>query len=177
MIAVLYNQIRGEHKNTPWFQIVIKLKLTGVFLQLGGYSYINSYSFIHTQCAPLLLLGKHRCDNLARTRISVAYPAWPNWQLFRDRRSAWMSLSLITDAFSFNEIPVPLQNGLVSKRIHIKFALESTLHNHNTVCLWNSNTHQLRCCELSAILHFTALWRRAGKWKISWVNVSAVQYL
>jgi len=45
-----------------------------------------------------------------------------------------MSLSLITDASSFNEIPVPLQNGLVSRRIHIKFAFESTLHSHNTVC-------------------------------------------
>jgi hypothetical protein len=43
-----------------------------------------------------------------------------------------MSLSLITDASSFNEIPVPLQN--VSGRIHIKFAFESTLHCHNTVC-------------------------------------------
>jgi hypothetical protein len=29
--------------------------------------------------------------------------------------------------------------------------------------LWNSSTHQPRCCEVSAILHFTALWRRAGK--------------
>jgi hypothetical protein len=45
-----------------------------------------------------------------------------------------MSLPLITDASSFNEIPVPLQNGLVSRRIHIKFAFESTLHGHNTVC-------------------------------------------
>jgi len=42
---------------------------------------------------------------------------------------------------------------------------------------WNSSTHQLRCCEASAILHFTALWRRAGKLKISWVNISAVPYL
>jgi hypothetical protein len=38
-----------------------------------------------------------------------------------------MSLSLITDAFSFNEIPVPLQNGLVSRWIQIKFTFESTL--------------------------------------------------
>ena len=34
-----------------------------------------------THCAPLLLLGKHRCDNLARTRLSATYPAWPTWQL------------------------------------------------------------------------------------------------
>jgi len=45
-----------------------------------------------------------------------------------------MSLSLITDASSFNDIPVPLQNGLVSRKIHIKFAFESMLHSHNTVC-------------------------------------------
>ena len=96
--------------------------------------------------------------------------------LLRDRRSAWKCLSLITDASSFNEIPVPLQNGLVSRRIHIKFQFESTLHSHNIV-LWNSSTHQLRCCEVSVILHFSALWRRAGKLKISWVNVSAVPYL
>ena len=24
--------IQGEHKNTPWFQVVIKSKLTGIFL-------------------------------------------------------------------------------------------------------------------------------------------------
>jgi hypothetical protein len=45
-----------------------------------------------------------------------------------------MPLSLITDASFLNEIVVPLQNGLVSKRIHIKFASESTPHSHNTVC-------------------------------------------
>jgi len=44
-----------------------------------------------------------------------------------------MSLPLITDASSFNEIPVPLQNGLVSGRIYIKFEFESMLHSHNTV--------------------------------------------
>jgi len=45
-----------------------------------------------------------------------------------------MSLSLITNASSFNEIPVLLQNGLVSRRIHIKFVFESMLHSQNTVC-------------------------------------------
>jgi hypothetical protein len=45
-----------------------------------------------------------------------------------------MSLSLITDASSFNEIPVPLQNGLVTKRIHIKFAFESTVQSQH--CLF-----------------------------------------
>jgi hypothetical protein len=45
-----------------------------------------------------------------------------------------MSLSLITDASFLNEIVVPLQNGLVIRRIHTQFAFESTLHSHNTVC-------------------------------------------
>ena len=36
--------------------------------------------------------------------------------------------------------------------------------------LWNSSTHQPRCCEVSANLHFTALWRRAGKLKFFSVN-------
>jgi hypothetical protein len=44
-----------------------------------------------------------------------------------------MSFSLITDAPFFNEIPVQLQNGLVRRRIHIKFAFESTLHSHSIV--------------------------------------------
>jgi hypothetical protein len=45
-----------------------------------------------------------------------------------------MSLSLITDAFFLNEIVVSLQNGIVSRRIHIKSAFEITLHSPNTVC-------------------------------------------
>jgi len=156
--------IQSEHKNTPWFQVVIKSKLTGIILQnwwLQLHKLIQFHVVSHTLNVPsLLLLGKHRCDNLARTRLSAAYPAWPSWQLLRDRRSAWMSLSLIADASSFNEIPVPLQNGLVSRRIHIKFALESTLHSHNTVCfmkfqhvptalLW-SERHLAFHCSLAA---------------------------
>jgi len=130
--------IQGEHKNTHWFQVVTKSKLTGIFLQnwwLQLHKLIQFHVVSHTlNVPPFLSLGKHRCDNLARTRLSAAYLAWPSWQLLRDRRSAWMSLSLITDESSFNEIPVPLQNGLVSRRIHIKFAFESTLLSHNTVC-------------------------------------------
>jgi hypothetical protein len=45
-----------------------------------------------------------------------------------------MSLSLKTDASSFNEIAVPLQNGLFNRRIHIKFEFENTLHGHSSVC-------------------------------------------
>ena len=152
------------------------------------------HTHTHTQCATLLLLGKHRCDNLARTRLFAGYPGWPYWQLqwcvpathprlrvvevhrlspsrtpqrkksqtepFNSRlalpvdflglrkkdsltRSTTCSktdgrpecsLSLIRDASYFNEIPVPLQNGLVSRRIHIKFEFKSTLHGHNTLC-------------------------------------------
>jgi hypothetical protein len=31
--TVSANILQGEHKNTPWFQVVIKSKLTGIFLQ------------------------------------------------------------------------------------------------------------------------------------------------
>jgi hypothetical protein len=47
-----------------------------------------------------------------------------------------MSLSLIAEASSFSEIPVPHQNGLHSGRIHIKFESENTLHIHKTVCFF-----------------------------------------
>jgi uncharacterized membrane protein YqiK len=78
-----------------------------------------------------------------------------------------MSLSLITDASSLNEIAVPLQNGLVSRRMNIKSASESTLHSHNATCfskfhhapaalLW-SERHLALYCPLVAggkIEHF-----------------------
>ena len=88
-----------------------------------------------------------------------------------------MSLSLITDVSSFNEIPVPLQNGLLVDGSTLNLSLKARCTVTTLFVLWNSSTHQLRCCEVSAILHFTALWRRAGAWKISLVNVSAVPYL
>ena len=78
--------IQGEHKNTPWFQVVIKSKLTGIFLQnwwlqLHKLIQIHVVSHTHTQCAPVLLLGKHQCDNLTQARLSAAYLAWTSWQL------------------------------------------------------------------------------------------------
>jgi hypothetical protein len=75
----------SDHKNTPWFQVVIKSKLTGIFLQnwwLQLHKLIQFHVVSHTlNVPPILLLGKHRCDNLARTRLSAAYPAWESWQL------------------------------------------------------------------------------------------------
>jgi hypothetical protein len=59
-------------------------------------------------------------------------------------------LHLIIDASSFNKIPVPLQNGLVSGRIHIKLEFESTLHNHNTVCFMKFQ-HALAALLLSKL--------------------------
>ena len=77
--------IQGEHKNTPWFQLVMKSKLTGIFLQnwwLQLHKLIQFHVISHTlNVPPLLLLGKHRCDNLDRTRLSAAYLVWPSWQL------------------------------------------------------------------------------------------------
>ena len=153
--------IQGEHKNTPWFQIVIKSKLAGIFIQnwwLQLQKLIVSCGITHTQFAPLLLLGKYRCDNLASSDQTLG--SISGVTELTARRSAWMSLSLITDASSFNEIPVPLQNGLVSRRIHIKFASESTLHSLNTACfmkfqhapaalLW-SERHLALHCPLAA---------------------------
>ena len=80
----LHFRIQSEHKNTHWFQVVIKSKLTGIFLQnwwLQLHKLVQFHVVSHTlNVPPLLLLGKHRCDNLARTRLSAVYPAWPSWQ-------------------------------------------------------------------------------------------------
>jgi len=128
--------ISSSYKTKTYWNILTKLVAT--VAETHTVSCCITHTHTHSMCPPVLLLGKHRCHNLARTRLSAAYPAWPSWQLLRDRRSAWMSLSLITDTSSFSEIPVPLQNGLVSRRIHIKFAFESTLHSHNAVCFIKS---------------------------------------
>jgi hypothetical protein len=148
------SSISSSYRIKTYWNILTKLVAT------VAQTHTVSCGITHTECALLLLLGKHQYDNLARTRLSAAYPAWPSWQLLRDRRSVWMSLSLITDTSSFNEIPVKLQNGFVSRRIHIKFAFESTLHTHNTVCfmklqhapaalLWNER-HLAFHCHLAA---------------------------
>ena len=92
LLPSIYTYIQDEHKNTPWFQVVIKPKLTGIFLQnwwlqlhkliqFHVVSHTHTHTHTHTQCAPRLLLCKHPSDHLARTRISAAYPAWPTWQL------------------------------------------------------------------------------------------------
>jgi hypothetical protein len=192
---VSFYGIRGEHKNTLWFQVVIKSKLTGILLQnwwLQLHKLIQFHVVSHTLNVPhLLFLGKHRCDNLAGIGLcseltaavmrscnssTVAGSGGTVHRLCPSRtpkgkshkRSGpvisgatciWSQMHPLSMKF------LPLQNGLVSRRIHIKFEFESTLHSHNTV-LWNSSTHQLRCCEVSAILLFTAIWRRAGKLKI-----------
>ena len=50
--------VQGEHKNTPLFQVVIKSKLTGIFLQnwwLQLHKLIQFHVVSHTQCAPPLV--------------------------------------------------------------------------------------------------------------------------
>jgi len=77
-------QIQGEHKNIPCFQVVIKSKLPGIFLQnwwLQLHNLIQFHVVSHTLNVPLSCSSTNRCDNLARTRLSAAYPAWPAWQL------------------------------------------------------------------------------------------------
>ena len=47
--------IQGEHKNAPWFQVVIKLKLTGIFLQkwwLQLHKLIQFHVVSHTLNVP-----------------------------------------------------------------------------------------------------------------------------
>jgi hypothetical protein len=38
--------------------------------------HVVSVGITYTRCTPSLLLGRRRCDNLVRTRLSAAYPAW-----------------------------------------------------------------------------------------------------
>jgi hypothetical protein len=78
-----------------------------------------------------------------------------------------MSHSLVTDATSLKEIAVALQNGFVCRRIHIKFASKTCCTVPTLFVSANFTKHEIRYCGVSAILHFTALWRRAGKLKIS----------
>jgi len=123
----------------------------------------------HTQCAPLLLLGKHRCDNLTRARLSAAYPAWPTWQLQRCVPAANPRLRVVE---VHRLCPSRSPKGKMSQTFR-SGDLGGHLQNTWSFCL----ARPLRCCEVSAILHFTAVWRRVGKLKISWVNVSTVPYL
>ena len=76
--------IQNEHKNTPWFQVVIKSKLTGIFLQnwwLQLHNLIKFHVVSQTLNVPPFVTRKHRCDNLALTRHCAAYPNWSSWQL------------------------------------------------------------------------------------------------
>jgi hypothetical protein len=76
-----------------------------------------------------------------------------------------MSLSLITDASSFIEIPVPLQNGLDSRRIYIKFAFESTLHRHITDCFMKFQHAPAALLRSEGHLAFHCLLAAGGKIK------------
>jgi hypothetical protein len=53
----MVEQIQGEHKNTPWFQVVVKSKLTGIFLQnwwlqLHKLIQFHVVSHTHSMCPP-----------------------------------------------------------------------------------------------------------------------------
>ena len=122
-----------------------------------------SCGITHTQCAPLLLLGKHRCGNLARTRLSAAYPAWPTWQLQWCVSAAHPRLRVVevhrlcpsrTPKGKVTNGQVRWCRGLLAEHLVIL----------STALLWSER-------------HLAFHWRRAGKLKIYWVNVSAVPYL
>ena len=70
-----HSLISSSYKIKTYWNIRTKLVAT------VAKSHTVSCGITHTQCAPVLLLGKHRCDNLAWTRLSAAYLAWPSWQL------------------------------------------------------------------------------------------------
>jgi len=124
----------------------------------------------HSVCPPSLLLGKHRCDNLARTTLSAAYPAWPSWQLQWCVPAAHPRLRIV-EVHRLGSSRTP--KGKNSHKDQVRWS-RGPLAEHLVILF---STHQPRCCEVSSILNFTALWRRAGILKIYRVNVSAVPYL
>ena len=125
----------------------------------------------HTLNVPPSLLGRHRCDNLARTRLSAAYPTWPSWQL--DGRPEcpflWSQMHPLSMKFLCH-FKMDLLVGGSTLNLRLKASCKVT----TLFVLWNSSTHRPRCCEVNAILHFTTLWGWAGTLKVSWVNVFAV---
>ena len=95
--------IQGEHPNTPWIQVVIKSKLTGIFLQnwwLQLHKLLQFHVVWHTLNVPPSCYSANIdaiIPGAARKGFSDTIS-----NLLWDRRSAWMSLSLITDASSFH---------------------------------------------------------------------------
>jgi hypothetical protein len=88
-----------------------------------------------------------------------------------------MALSVITNASSMNEFAGPLQNGLVSRQVNIRFVSESTLHSPNIVCF--SKFHHTPAVLLWGECHLAlyCLLAAAGKFKVYRVNVSEVPYM
>jgi len=134
-----------------------------------------SCGITRTQYAPLLLLGKHRFDNLAWTRLSAAYPASDRVDSCSETDGRpecpflWSYMHPLSMKFLCH-FKMDLLVGAYTLNLCLKARCTVT----TLFVLWNSSTHQPRCCEVSAILHFTALWRWARKLKISAVHVSAV---
>ena len=62
-----HSLISSSYKIKTYWNIFTKLVAT------VALTHTVSCDITNTQCAPLLLLGKHRCDNLAQTRLSAAY--------------------------------------------------------------------------------------------------------
>ena len=127
--------IQGEHKNAPWFQVVIKLKLTGIFLQkwwLQLHKLIQFHVVSHTLNVPpscysanidaiIPVAAQKRfsdaINNLLRDRL------WPECPfLWSQMHPFWMKFLC--------HFKIDLLVGV----IHIKSAFESTLHCYNTVC-------------------------------------------
>jgi len=170
--------IQGEHKNTPWFQVVIKWKLTEIFLQnwwLQLHKLIQFHVVSHTlNVSPscysanidaIIFLGPNSLQRIRHDRVDSCSET--------DGRPEcpflWSQMHPLSMKFLCHfKMDFLVDGSTLNLRLKARCTVTTLF------VLWNSSTHQPRCCEVSASLHFTALWRRAGKLEISWINVSAV---
>ena len=160
----LFRVVQGEHKNTPWFQVFIKSKLTGIFLQnswLQLHKLIEFHVVSHTlnvlpTCYSANFMGLRKKDSLTRSTTCSETEGRPECPFL------WSHMHPLSTKFLCH-----FKMDLLVGGSTLNFRLKARCTVTTLFVLWNSSTHQPRCCEVSANLHFTALWRRAGKLKIS----------
>jgi len=99
--------IQGEHKNTPWFQVVIKSKLTGIFLYTWDCRYCTGISlsarFSTSTCQTDGLAG---LDKMARCSASG----------HRDHRT-WPFVTCVYVKDRFYVPPLPATGDELQERI------------------------------------------------------------
>jgi hypothetical protein len=182
-VRMIYYILRGKHKNTPWFQVVMKSKLTGKFLQnwwLQLHKLIQFHVVLHTHTLnvppscylanidAIIYLRPDSLQHIRRDRVDSCSETDGRLEC----PFLWSQMHPLSMKF-----PCHFKIDLLAGGSTLNLRLKARCTVTPLFVLWNSSTHQPRCVEVSAILHFTALWRRAGKLKFSWVIVSAVPYL